>query len=82
MVDTLAGTDYVLRPDYDAVVAEYGEPPLGFPKECEFVWPETSEDELMALAAELVNVRKSYEDTKARVTRDRHGRFAKKEVSE
>lgn len=82
MVDTLAGTTYVLRPDYDAVVAEYGEPPLGFPPECEFAWPETSEEELNTLAAELVKVRKSYEDTKAKVTRDRHGRFTKKEESQ
>lgn len=81
MVDTLAGTDYVLRPDYDAVVAQYGEPPLGFPAECEFAWPETSEEELEQLTKELVKIRKSYEDTKAKVTRDRHGRFTKKDES-
>ena len=77
MVDTLAGTSYVLRPEYDSVVAELGEPPLGYPDECKFAWPETSEEELEALAAELVKVKASFEVTKAKVTRDRHGRFTK-----
>lgn len=82
MVDTLAGTNYVLRPDYDAVVAELGEPPLGFPPECEFAWPETSEEELDALTKELVKVRAKFEDNKAKVARDAAGRFVKKEESE
>jgi len=82
MVDVLAGTSYVLRPDYDATVAEFGEPPLGYPDECKFAWPETSEEELTALAAELVKVKAQFEDTKAKVTRDRHGRFTKKADSE
>jgi len=38
-VETLAGTNYVLRPIYDEVVAELGTPPLGFPGECKFKWP-------------------------------------------
>lgn len=37
--ETLAGTSYVLRPIYDEMLEEYGEPPLGFPDECKFHWP-------------------------------------------
>lgn len=38
--EVLHGTkDFVLRPDYEAMVAEYGEPPLGVPDECKFHWP-------------------------------------------
>lgn len=38
--EVLAGTNYVLRPIYDDVVDELGVPPLGYPKECQFHWPE------------------------------------------
>lgn len=41
-VETLAGTNYVLRPIYDEVIAELGTPPLGFPEECKFKWPKKS----------------------------------------
>lgn len=41
-VETLAGTNYVLRPIYDEVIAELGTPPLGFPEECKFKWPNKS----------------------------------------
>lgn len=38
---TLYGTSgFVLRPVYDQLVADRGEPPLGFPDECNFAWPE------------------------------------------
>lgn len=38
--EVLHGTkDFVLRPDYEAMVAEFGEPPLGVPEECRFHWP-------------------------------------------
>ena len=32
VIEKLAGTDYVLRPFYDEVVAELGVPPPGYPK--------------------------------------------------
>lgn len=38
--ETLHGSKgFVLRPDYEAMVAEFGEPPLGVPEECKFHWP-------------------------------------------
>ena len=37
--EKLAGTDFILRPILDELLTELGEPPLGFPKECEFAWP-------------------------------------------
>lgn len=38
-VQTLDGTTFVLRPEYDALVREFGgEPPLGVPVECTFDW--------------------------------------------
>lgn len=36
--ETLAGTDYVLRPIYDELLDQLGQPPLGCPKECQFHW--------------------------------------------
>ena len=30
----------MLRPFYDEVVAELGVPPPGYPKECQFHWPD------------------------------------------
>lgn len=80
MVDVLHGTDYVLRPIYDEVVAELGEPPLGYPDECKFAWPETSDEEIVALAAEIVQIKRKYLDAvkTAHAPRDEHGRFVKK----
>lgn len=39
--ETLAGAPgFKLNPDYDATVSALGgEPPHGFPEECEFLWP-------------------------------------------
>lgn len=38
-IERLSGTTFVLRPDYDATVAELGgEPPLGLPEELTFEW--------------------------------------------
>ena len=39
--DDLAVAPYFLRPIYDELAEELGEPPLGFPAECEFKWPDT-----------------------------------------
>ena len=38
------GGKFFLRPDYDAVAARLGVPPLGIPAECEFsaAWPESA----------------------------------------
>jgi len=38
------GGKFFLRPDYDAVVARLGVPPLGVPAECEFsaAWPDSA----------------------------------------
>ena len=38
------GGKFFLRPDYDAVVARLGIPPLGVPAECEFsaAWPDSA----------------------------------------
>jgi hypothetical protein len=54
------GGKFFLRPDYDAVVARLGVPPLGVPAECQFsaAWPDSSpfpeaaaqEDEPVAVA--------------------------------
>lgn len=37
----LAGSEppFYLRPMFDELAAELGVPLVGFPKECEFVWP-------------------------------------------
>lgn len=37
--ETLHGTNYVLRPIYEDVLDDLGDPPLGFPDECKFRWP-------------------------------------------
>lgn len=80
MVDVLHGTNYVLRPIYDEVVAELGEPPLGYPDECKFAWPETTDEEIVALAAEIVQIKRKYLDAvkSAHAPRDEHGRFVKR----
>ena len=40
---TLHGADgFVIRPDYDATVAQLGEAPVFTDEEFEFVWPETA----------------------------------------
>lgn len=78
MVDMLAGTNYVLRPIYDEVIAELGAPPLGFPAECEFAWPVTPDEEIDALAAELVAAKQAWAETRSKVARDDHGRFVKR----
>lgn len=36
--ETLAGTDYALRPIYDELLDQLGQPPLGCPEECQFHW--------------------------------------------
>ena len=38
--ETLSGTNYVLRPVYDEMLDEFGSPPLGYPDECKFHWPD------------------------------------------
>ena len=38
--ETLQGTNYVLRPIHDEMLDEYGTPPMGYPEECWFKWPE------------------------------------------
>lgn len=37
--ETLSGTTFQLRPDYDDVVDTLGEPPTGVPEEAQFHWP-------------------------------------------
>ena len=38
-IQTLGNTTFVLRPEYDALVLEFGgEPPMGVPVECTFDW--------------------------------------------
>ena len=80
MVDVLAGTSYALRPIYDEVIAELGAPPLGYPDECKFAWPETTDEELLALADEIVQIKRKYLDAVKHVKpqRDEHGRFVKR----
>lgn len=84
MPDVLHGTkNYVLRPEYDAVVAEFGAPPIGFPEECQFRWPETPEDELVALGQQIAAIKRDAARSIATAVgqprcRDTNGRFTKK----
>lgn len=38
--ETLQGTNYVLRPIHDEMLDEFGSPPMGYPEECWFKWPD------------------------------------------
>lgn len=37
--EMLAGTNFQLRPFYNDLLDELGNPPIGVPEECEFHWP-------------------------------------------
>lgn len=38
--ELLAGTNYELRPIYEDMLTEFGDPPRGVPDECKFHWPD------------------------------------------